>query len=98
MSFKHLDKKVGMFKHKTRRGTRNLAGVLLAIAFATASLAACSSSSSPTTTTNQSSGINKIQHVIVIMQENRSCGFLLRDLSGSGRHSDAKWRSDGMRQ
>ncbi len=49
-----------------------MAGVLLAIAFATASLAACSSSSSPTTTTNQSSGINKIQHVIVIMQENRS--------------------------
>src|SRR5579872_2759578 len=61
-----------MFKHKTRIGTRTMTGVLLAIVFATATLAACTSSSSPTTTTNQSSGINKIKHVIVIMQENRS--------------------------
>jgi phospholipase C len=40
-----------------------------------ATLAACSSSSNPNpspTATNQNSGITKIQHVIVIMQENRS--------------------------
>jgi len=72
MSFKHLEKKGYMFKHKTRIAGRNVLGVVLALSFAMAVLAACGSSSSPTTTTNQSSGINKIQHVIVIMQENRS--------------------------
>ena len=47
-------------------------GVVLAMSFALTALAACGSSSSPTTTTNQNSGISKIKHVIVIMQENRS--------------------------
>ena len=60
-----------MFKYKTRLTTRKLPGVLLAIVFATATLAACSGSSSPTPTSNQNSGISKIKHVIVIMQENR---------------------------
>src|ERR1700719_2989740 len=72
MSFNRLDKKVSMFKYKTRIASRNMLGVVLALTFAMATLAACGSSSSPTTTTNQNSGINKIQHVIVIMQENRS--------------------------
>src|ERR1700674_1656104 len=83
VSFNNLDKKVGMFKHKTRIGTRNMAGVLLAVVFATATLAACGGSSSPTTTTNQSSGINKIQHVIVIMQENRSFDSYFGTYSGA---------------
>src|SRR5712692_2147087 len=61
-----------MFKYKTRTGIRNLPGVMLAVLFVTAMLAACGTSSSPTSTTNQASGINKIKHVIVIMQENRS--------------------------
>ncbi|HEY6539492.1 MAG TPA: alkaline phosphatase family protein, partial [Ktedonobacteraceae bacterium] len=66
-----------MFKDKTRIETRKLPAIVLAIVLATATLAACGGSSSPTTsspttTTNQNSGINKIQHVIVIMQENRS--------------------------
>ncbi len=59
--------------------TRKLPAMALAIMLATAMLAACSGSSShstssptTTTTTNQSSSINKIQHIIVIMQENRS--------------------------
>ncbi len=72
MSFNPLNKKVSMFKYKTRTGIRNLPGVMLAVLFVTAMLAACGTSSSPTSTTNQASGINKIKHVIVIMQENRS--------------------------
>jgi len=66
-------KKVHMFKRKIRIETRNILGVMLAISFVMATLAACAGSVSSTTpTTNQGSGINKIKHVIVIMQENRS--------------------------
>src|SRR5690349_8894290 len=61
---------------KARGVTRNILSIVLALSFAITTLVACSSSSntnpSPTTTTNQSSGIGKIQHIIVIMQENRS--------------------------
>src|SRR5260370_22402912 len=61
-----------MFKYKTRTGIHNLPDVVLAVLFVTAMLAACGTSSSPTTNSNQASGNNKIKHVIVIMQENRS--------------------------
>ena len=73
-----LSKKVSMSKQNIQMRTRNLPATVLAIVLATAMLAACGGSSSPTTssptttTTNQSSNSNKIQHVIVIMQENRS--------------------------
>jgi phospholipase C len=56
-----------------RRGPRPLAFVFLAASVACGALAACSvefgSASSPTTTVT---GIHKIQHVVVIMMENRS--------------------------
>ena len=60
---------MSMFKHPSHAGTWKLMGVLLALALATATLAACGSSPNPTT---QESGIHKIQHIIIIMQENRS--------------------------
>ena len=68
-----------MIKCKTHGVTRNILSIVLALSFAMTTLVACGGSSSPTTTnqtptttTNQASGINKIQHIIVIMQENRS--------------------------
>src|SRR5690348_2532907 len=67
-----------MIACKTHGATRNILSIVLALSFALTTLVACSSSSgtspSPTTTTttNQNSGIGKIQHIIVIMQENRS--------------------------
>jgi Phospholipase C len=47
-----------------------------------------SSNGAPVPANNQ--GIHKIQHVIVIMQENRSFDSYLA-LSRSGRFSDEKW-------
>ena len=41
--------------------------------------------------------IHKIQHVVVIMQENRSLRLLLRDVSGRRRDPDARRRPDGLR-
>lgn len=46
-------------------------GVVMACMLIMTSLAACTGAS-PTTTTTGSAGMHKIQHVIVIMQENRS--------------------------
>jgi phospholipase C len=45
-------------------------GLLLAFSLATTTLAACASSPKPAT--GQLSGIHKIQHIVIIMQENRS--------------------------
>jgi phospholipase C len=49
-----------------------LSGVVMACLLATTTLAACVGVSSSTTTTTDETGIQKIQHVVVIMQENRS--------------------------
>src|ERR1051326_8480365 len=65
-----------MSKQNNSMRIRKLPGIVLAIMLAAAMLAACGGSSSPTTkqtpTTTNETGINKIQHIIVIMQENRS--------------------------
>src|SRR5579859_5778307 len=65
-----------MIKCKTHGATRNILSIVLVVSFAMTTLVACGSSTTtnqtPTTTTNQNSGISKIQHIIVIMQENRS--------------------------
>lgn len=49
-----------------------LSGVVMACLLATTTLAACMGVSSSSTTTTNDTGIHKIQHVVVIMQENRS--------------------------
>src|SRR5216684_4152753 len=57
------------FRYSRPRGAQNFFTLALAFFFATTTLAACAgSSSSP----SQSGDIHKIQHVVVIMQENRS--------------------------
>src|SRR5260221_4914456 len=57
------------FRYSRPRGAQNFFSLALAFFFATTTLAACAgSSSSP----SQSGDIHKIQHVVVIMQENRS--------------------------
>ena len=76
-----------MSKQSIQMRTSKWSAIVLSIVLATAVLVACGGSSTPTTaspttststigssttTANQSSDINKIQHIIVIMQENRS--------------------------
>src|SRR5215472_7401943 len=56
------------FHSKTHHGNRKILTIMFTSLFATSILTACGSS----TTTNQTGGIHKIQHVVVIMQENRS--------------------------
>ena len=62
--------------HNGQRGTLLLTqytSVLMLCLLTATTLAACSSTSkTATTTTNSTAGIHKIQHVVVIMQENRS--------------------------
>lgn len=60
--------------YRARQPMRHLTSFVLTCCLATVALAACSSPGSPssTSTSNQNSDIHKIQHVIVIMQENRS--------------------------
>src|SRR5438105_3791000 len=65
-------KRMSMLKYKTHKAIYKVLGILLSLSFALTTLAACVSSSPPTTSTNSTSGISKIKHVIVIMQENRS--------------------------
>src|SRR5215471_11786697 len=61
----HVMKKVA---HRLGR----LPGLIMACLLATTTLAACVGTSSSSTTTSNGAGIHKIQHVVVIMQENRS--------------------------
>ncbi len=71
-----------MSKHQTRTDAYHVLCVVLSVSFALTILAACGGTAPPTTnatrtastasTTNQNGDIHKIQHVIVIMQENRS--------------------------
>jgi phospholipase C len=58
------------FTEKIPRGSKKLFIMVTAFLLATTTLAACGGSS--TTNLNSNSGIHKIQHIIVIMQENRS--------------------------
>ena len=60
-----------IFKRPSLAGSWKLVGVLLALSLATTALAACGTPSTPSST-KQQSGIQKIQHVVIIMQENRS--------------------------
>ena len=57
------------FRYSRPRGAQNFFSLALAFFFATTTLAACAGSS---TSPSQSGDIHKIQHVVVIMQENRS--------------------------
>jgi len=57
------------FRYSRPRGAQNFFTLALAFLFATTTLAACAGSS---TSPSQSGDIHKIQHVVVIMQENRS--------------------------
>ena len=76
-----------MSKQSIQMRTSTWSAIVLSIVLATAVLVACGGSSTPTTaspttststigssttTANQNSDINKLQHIIVIMQENRS--------------------------
>ena len=62
---------MNILTHSTRAGRRKWLGLVMALTLATTALAACGSSSNPTATTQQS-GIHTIQHIVIIMQENRS--------------------------
>ena len=61
------------FRYSRPRGAQNFFTLALAFFFATTTLVACAGSSS--TSPSQSGDIHKIQHVVVIMQENRSFTF-----------------------
>ena len=54
-----------------RAGSWKCLGILLALTLAITALASCGPASNPTPTAQQS-GINKIRHIVIIMQENRS--------------------------
>src|SRR5258708_23027592 len=58
------------FRYSRPRGAQKFFTLALAFLFATTTLAACAGSSS--TSPSQSGDIHKIQHVDVIMQEDRS--------------------------
>ncbi|HZU66589.1 MAG TPA: alkaline phosphatase family protein [Ktedonobacteraceae bacterium] len=58
------------FKEKIAGDSKKLFSIVAAFLIATTTLAACSGSS--TTSQNSNGDIHKIQHVVVIMQENRS--------------------------
>ncbi len=60
-----------MFKPPSHAGSWKLLGVLLALSLATSTLVACGSSANPSNS-NQQSSIHKIQHIVIVMQENRS--------------------------
>ncbi len=59
------------FRVKIRNRLQKIVTLLFTSLFATSFLAACGGSTT-TTSANQASDIHKIQHVVVIMQENRS--------------------------
>jgi phospholipase C len=60
---------MSIVKRPSYAGPWKFLGVLLAMTLATTTLAACGSAPNPT---NQQSGIHTIQHIVIIMQENRS--------------------------
>src|SRR5690348_3531838 len=67
--------RMSMSKQKIRTRVYRILGVLVSLSFALTTLVACGGSSSPTTsspTPTNLTGISKIKHIIVIMQENRS--------------------------
>ena len=68
------DEHMKIFQINTFNGSQKLFTIVLASLLATTTLAACTSpfSSNSSQANNGSSGIHKIKHVVVIMQENRS--------------------------
>src|SRR5204863_631952 len=68
------DEQMKTFQINTFNGSQKLFTIVLASLLATTTLAACTSpfSSNSSQANNGSSGIHKIKHVVVIMQENRS--------------------------
>src|SRR5579859_7617427 len=61
-----------IFPARLSRDSQKLITIVLAFFFATTTLAACANPFSQGQSSNNNSGIHKIQHIVVIMQENRS--------------------------